>query len=237
MSTILIIFLSIVVLITTYVAYYFLYQNYINKRLVGKCKQRRIPHPTTTVLYLVLLFSIIFNVIFCIEINRANEENASLQFENNNYSKLLHITEIDTKSPYSYYRDIITSSDSYGYKVTYTETNNFHFYFAHCQYEDFSNTEYYPEYICYIKYDGVLTEDTDVTIEYIYGENNSHSTTGEIEREIMLLSRYLERLPQEIKITIRERVSKLEEGGIIANASFVLYTINKWMKSTPRKTA
>ena len=79
MSTILIIFLSIVVLITTYVAYYFLYQNYINKRLVGKCKQRRIPHPTTTVLYLVLLFSIIFNVIFCIEINRANEENGAFK--------------------------------------------------------------------------------------------------------------------------------------------------------------
>lgn len=78
-----------------------------------------------------------------------------------------------------------------------------------------------------IKYNGVLTEDTDATIEYIYDENNSYSTTGELKSEIMLLSRYLERLPQEIKITIRERGSKLEEGSIIANASFVLYSINK----------
>lgn len=40
---ILIIFITIVVLIPTYVAYYFLYQNYINKRLAGKCKQKRLP--------------------------------------------------------------------------------------------------------------------------------------------------------------------------------------------------
>ena len=164
-----------------------------------------------------------------------NKENTSLKFENNNFSKALHISEIDAQSPYSFYRDIITSNDSYGYKVTYTESNDFHFYFAHSEYEDFSDTEYYPEYICYIKYNGVLTEDTDATIEYIYDENNSHSTTGELESEIMLLSRYLERLPQEIKITIRERGSKLEEGSIIANASFVLYTINKWMKKRPEK--
>ena len=227
MSIILIILMLIVVLITTYVAYYFLFQNYINKRLAGTCKQRRLPHPTTTVLYLVLFLSIIANIVFCIELSRVNEENAFLRSKNNNISKALHITEIEANSPYSYYRDIITSSDSYGYKVTYTESNDFHFYFAHSEYEDFSDTEYYPEYICYIKYNGVLTEDTDATIEYIYDENNSHSTTGELESEIMLLSRYLERLPQEIKITIRERGSKLEEGSIIANASFVLDTINK----------
>lgn len=227
MLTISIIFVSISILLLLCVTYYFLYYNYINKRLVDKCKKRHLPHPTTTVLYLALLFSIMFNVIFYIELNSVNKENTSLKFENNNFSKALHISEIDAQSPYSFYRDIITSNDSYGYKVTYTESNDFHFYFAHSEYKDFSDTGYYPEYICYIKYDGVLTKDTDVTIEYIYGENNSHSTTGELEREIMLLGRYLERLPQEVKITIRERGSKLEEGNIIANASFVLYSINK----------
>ena len=227
MSIILIILISIVLLIATYIAYYFLYQSYINKRLAGSCKQRRLPHPTTTVLYLVLFLSIIVNIVFCSELSRVNEENVFLQSKNNNTSKALHITEIDANSPYSYYRDIITSSNPYGYNVTYTESNDFHFYFAHSEYEDFSDTEYYPEYICYIKYDGVLTEDTDITIEYIYDENNSHSTTGELESEIMLLSRYLERLPQEIKITIRERDSKLEEGKIINYASFILYKIIK----------
>lgn len=227
MSAILIVLISVGILITIYVAYYFLYQNYINKRLAGKCKKRHLLHPTTTVIYLVLSFSIIFNVIFCIELNRVNEENSSLQLEKNNFSKAIRISEIDTQSPYSYYRDIITSNNSYGYKVTCTESNDFRFYFAHSEYEDFSDTGYYPEYICYIKYDGVLTEDTDVTTEYIYGENNKLSATGELEREIMLLSRYLEQLPQEIRITIRERGSKLEEGNVIANASFVLYSIHK----------
>lgn len=223
---ILIISISIAILISILVVYYFLYKNYINKRLSGTCNKRRLPHPTASVLYLVLLFSIIFNVIFYFEIIRINKENNTLQSENNNYGKALYVTEIDTESPYSYYRDIITSSNSYGYKVTYTESNDFHFHFAHCEYEDFSTAQYYPEYICYIKYDGVLTEDTDVTMEYIYDENNRYSTTGELKREIMLLSRYLEDLPQEIKITIRERGSKTEEGGIIANASFVLYSID-----------
>jgi hypothetical protein len=216
-----------VVLVAAYVAYYFLYQNYINKRLAGTCKQRRLPHPTTTIMYLVLLFSIIFNIIISVEFNRVNEENASLRWENHHFSKVLYLCEIDDNSPYSYYRDVITSNDSYGYQVTYTESNDFHFYFAHSAYEDFSGTEYYPEYICYIQYTGVLAEDIDVTIEYIYNENNRHSETGGFDGEIMLLSRNLERLPREIKITIRERGTKSEEGNIITDASFTLYTINK----------
>jgi len=224
---ILIISISIVVLTAILVAYYFLYINYINKRLAGTCNKRRLPHPTVAVLCLVLLFSIVFNVVFYVEIIRINEENNALQAENNNYGKALHLTEIDTESPYSYYRDIITSDNSYGYKVTHTESNGFHFYFAQSEYEDSNDTAYYPKYICYIKYDGVLIEDADVTTKYIYDENNSFSATGEPEREIMLLSQYLERLPQEIKITVRESGSKTEEGVLIAEASFVLYEINK----------
>ena len=75
MSSISIIPILIAILIIICVAYYFLYYNYINKRLADKCKKRRLPHPTTTVLYFVLLFSIIFNVIFCAELNKANEKN------------------------------------------------------------------------------------------------------------------------------------------------------------------
>lgn len=223
MSSISIIPILIAILIIICVAYYFLYYNYINKRLADKCKKRRLPHPTTTVLYFVLLFSIIFNVIFCAELNKANEKSSSLQFENNNYSKALHITKINSDSPYSYYKDIITSSNSCGYKVTHSEENDFQFYFAHSEHS--VDTVYYPQYICYIKYDGTLTADSDVTIEYVYDKNNSYSTSGEFEREILLLSRYLERLPQEINITVRERSSKLEEGDIIANVSFTLYSI------------
>ncbi|MBR3963841.1 MAG: hypothetical protein IKJ80_00345 [Clostridia bacterium] len=223
MSSISVIPVLIATLIILCVAYYFLYYNYINKRLADKCKKRRLPHPTITALCFVLLFSIIFNAIFYAELNKTNEKCSSLQVENNNYSKALHIAKIDTNSPYWCYKDIITSGDSHGYKVTQSESNDFRFYFGHSECKD--DAVYYPQYICYIEYDGILTADSDVTIEYVYDKNNSYSTSGEFEREILLLSRYLERLPKEINITIRERGSKLEEGDIIANVSFTIYSI------------
>ena len=223
MLSISIIPILIAILIILCVAYYFWYYDYINKRLADKCKKRRLPHPTTAVLCLILLFSIVFNVIFCAELKEVSEKNYALQNENNNYGKVLYITEIDPDSPYWYYKDIITSADSRGYKVKHTESNDFQFYFAHS--EPVVNTIYYPQYICYIKYDSTLTIDSDVTIKYIYDKNNSHSTTGGFEGELLLLSRYLERLPKEINITIRERSTKLEEGDIIANVSFTLYSI------------
>jgi hypothetical protein len=41
----------------------------------------------------------------------------------------------------------------------------------------------------------------------------------------MILSRELEKLPQQIKITIRERGNKLEEGNIISNETFDIYSV------------
>jgi hypothetical protein len=218
--------MSVAVFVVICVVYYFLYYNYINKRLAEKCKKRYMPHPTTTFLYLVLLFSIIFNVFFYAELNRVNKEKQSLKLENNSYSKAIRINEIDSKSPYAYYRDIITSNDSYGYKVTYTKKNDFNFYFAQSDFDDSDDGVYYPEYICYIRYNGDLKDDDiDVTTEYIYNEDSGFKTSGSLEKEIMILSRELEKLPQQIKITIRERGNKLEEGNILSNETFDIYSV------------
>ena len=227
MTTILTILISIAVLIATYVVYYFLYRNYANERLEGKCKQKRLPHPTMAILYVALFLSIALNAIFGVELGQANEKIAALQVEKYMLNQELYITEIDAESPYAYYRDMITSSDSYGYKVTHEISDGFHFYFGCSEYKGVNTSTFYPGYICYIKYDGVLDKNIDMITEYVYDERNWNSEVGPFYGDLMLLSGNLQDLPQEIRITIKEAGPELEGGDIIARASFVLYSIDE----------
>ena len=134
------------------------------------------------------------------------------------------ITDIDGESPYMHYRDLVLSDSHTGYEIHTNEADGFRFYFAESKYDASDEAAFYPKYICYITYDNAFPEDTDMTIKYVYDGNNNWESSGEAEHEIMLLSDTLTKLPCEINITVRERGEKTEQGAVIANASFKIYS-------------
>ncbi len=215
------------VLVGLFLLYYFSYRRYLNRRINGECNKKWFPHPLTFVLCLVLILSIIVNVILFIQIGSMSKERDLLENELINSNSAVCVTEFQADSPYLYYRDLLKSGDSSAYKISQTESNGFKYYFAECEYEYADNTGCYPQYICYVECSKELSDDIDMTIEYVYDDNNSLSSTGEPIEEIMFLSKTLDSLPQKIIITISERTGdKLTEGKIIAEECFEIYSVN-----------
>lgn len=150
-----------------------------------------------------------------------SEEKLSEQNDNGAVSL---ITDFDSESPYVHYRDLVLSDNHTGYEIHTNEADGFRFYFAESKYDVYDEAVFYPKYICYISYDNTFPEDTDMTIKYVYDRNNNWESSGEAEHEVMLLGDTLTKLPCEIIITVRERGEKAEQGDVIANASFKIYS-------------
>lgn len=222
-----IVFMAAAILIALFLVYYFLYRSYLNRRLNGQGNKKWFPHPLTVVCSFVLILSIFVNVILSVEMNRLSKQNNFMENELINLNNSQCIIEFEDDSPYLYYRDLVISGDSAAYQISKRTSDGFEFYFAECGYEYADSSSYYPEYICYIKYSEELSDNYDMTIKYVYDENSSFESTGEPIDEIMFLSKTLEQLPKEVIFTIRKRGNdKLEEGKLVAEASFEIYSVD-----------
>lgn len=133
------------------------------------------------------------------------------------------VTDFENDSPYIHYRDIILLNETNEYTIRSSTSNGFDFYFAESNYEDADASIFYPRYMCYVKYNGELPDNADMTIKYVYNEGNSWETSGEAKSEILLLTGTLIKMPQEIVISFQESGDKTDSE-VILSVSFKLYS-------------
>ncbi len=177
-----------------------------------------------TLLSIVVLIMAFFLIRWVIGLTDNPMSSDNIDFESMSNDEYVCITEFDDNSPYLYYRDIFLLDETNEYKIRHNESNDFDFYFAERNYVGQNATVFYPQYMCYIKYNAVFPDNADMTIKYIYDSTNSWETSGEAENELLLLSSALAEMPQEIVITVKENGSKNQNETVILSESFKLYS-------------
>ena len=193
------IIIAVILGIAACVCFFILLKVYLNRRLKGEGKIRKMPQPLMVVLTIILTVSVICNAILVADIAIKKD---GLDKLNDSYTKLNNQTQpqyvtisefSDKNSEYLPYRECLLNGKLAGYEITVKTGGDFECYVG---LPDGQIGEYFfmPQYFIYIRYIGEPLESAQMERRFYYDEtqNNGNGSAGQFKPELLIIGNNLE---------------------------------------------
>ena len=171
------------------IGFFVFLKTYLNRRLKGTGKIRKIPQPLTVIFSILLTISLFCNAMFFAEIISLKKD---LSSQKNLSSQTITVTDFNKYQEFAKYRDGLINDTLIGYKVTLKTDEDFECYTGFIS-EETEKVLRMPMYYIYICYIGEPLEDAQMERRHIYDaeKKSGYSSAGKFESELLIISNSL----------------------------------------------